>query len=221
MIKQFAATSMAVLTVLFTVSCSAFESHLKMRMHREVIASAFTKNFDILLRKIEKVQERDAVLDDIKATMTDLYIVINPVNQAKWDTIQNFETIFDDNQIILESHELEFTGKGKIIDSSTGAEEQIVFHAPMSTCQIVLSLGEEYASWGSLYPRFNVDQVLFQIDNSLITVSAYGDLPLYQSHQFEKSVKNWFSSQITKRQQEFKTGLQLVEKNIWKSVPFS
>jgi hypothetical protein len=54
-----------------------------------------------------------------------------------------------------------------------------------------------------------------------VTVSAFGDLPLYKSHQFEKSVKNWFTSQITKRQQEFKTSLQAVEKNIWKNVPLS
>jgi hypothetical protein len=135
--------------------------------------------------------------------------------------VQNFETIFDDNQIIIESHELEFQGEGKIKDPSTGAVEKISFHAPMSTCQLVMSLGEEYASWGSLYPRFNIDQVLFQIDNSLVTVSAFGDLPLYKSHQFEKSVKNWFVSQISKRQQEFKTSLQAVEKNIWKNVPLS
>lgn len=44
-----------------------------------------------------------------------------------------------------------------IHDPTTGALEIITLHAPLSTCQIVVSLGEEYASWGSLYPRFNID----------------------------------------------------------------
>ena len=52
-------------------------------------------------------------------------------------------------------------------------------------------------------------------------MSAFGDLPLYKTHQFEKSVKNWFISQISKRQQDFKASLQAVEKNIWKNVPLS
>jgi len=57
-----------------------------------------------------------------------------------------------------------------------------------------MSLGEEYASWGSLYPRLNIEQVNFQVQDNLIIVSAFGDLPLYKSHQFEKSVKAWFIS---------------------------
>ena len=108
MMKHFAATSIAVLALLFAVTSNAFESHLKMRIHRDVIASGLTRNFGILLSKVEKEQEKDVNLDDIKATMTDVSIKIRPVNKLKWSTIQPFETIFDDNQIIIESHELEF-----------------------------------------------------------------------------------------------------------------
>lgn len=108
-----------------------------------------------------------------------------------------------------------------ITDPSTGALEVVAFHAPLSTCQIVVSLGEEYASWGSLYPRFNIEQVLFQVDESLLTVSAAGELPLYQSHNFEKAVKKWFIGHVAKRQNEFKASLQAAEKNTWKNVPFS
>lgn len=200
---------------------SGFESHLKMRVHRDVVMNGFTKNFGLLIETVEKDQEKDVRLDDIKASMTEVHVGIRPVRGMLWSEMQTFETIFDDSQIIIEGHELEFQGTGLITDPSTGAVEKIGFHAPMSTCQIVMSLGEEYASWGLLYPRFNIDQVLFQIDESLITVSAFGDLPLYKSHQFEKSVKKWFMSQVSKRQADFKASLQTVERNIWKNVPLS
>jgi hypothetical protein len=114
MMKHFAATSIAVLALLFATTSNAFESHLKMRVHRDVISSGLARNFGILLSKVEKEQEKDANLDDIKATMTGISIKIKPINKLKWDTIQPFETIFDDNQIIIESHELEFQGEGKI-----------------------------------------------------------------------------------------------------------
>lgn len=85
----------------------------------------------------------------------------------------------------------------------------------------MVSLGEEYASWGSLYPRLNIEQVLFQVDESLLSVTAAGDLPLYQTHNFEKAVKKWFLEGIQKRQREFKQSLQSAELNVWKNVPFS
>ncbi len=113
--------------------------------------------------------------------------------------------IVDEGQIVLEMHELEFTGSSMIKDPSTGSQERIEFTAPIGTCQIILSLGEEYASWGSLYPRVNVDQVKFEVQPDFIIVSAFGDLPLYKSHEFEKSVKKWFVSQLSKRQDDFKS----------------
>jgi hypothetical protein len=87
MMKHFAATSIAVLAVLFATSTSAFESHLKMRLHRDVVSSGLTRNFGILLSKVEKDQEKDVNLDDIKATMTDVSIKIRPINKLKWSTV--------------------------------------------------------------------------------------------------------------------------------------
>jgi hypothetical protein len=149
--------SLVVAALLGTSSVLAFESHLKMRIHRDVVMNGFTKNFGLLIEKVEKDQEKDVNLDDIKASMTDVHVGIRPVRGMLWSEMQTFETIFDDSQIIIEGHELEFQGTGMIKDPSTGAIEKIGFHAPMSTCQIVMSLGEEYASWGLLYPRFNIE----------------------------------------------------------------
>ena len=42
-----------------------------------------------------------------------------------------------------------------------------------------MQLSEELASWGSLYPRVRVNEVLFAVEEELITVSAFGALPMY------------------------------------------
>jgi hypothetical protein len=52
-----------------------------------------------------------------------------------------------------------------------------------------MSLGEEYAHWGSLYPRINIDEVNLQLEEKLIVVSVFGEQPLYKTHEFEKKVK--------------------------------
>jgi hypothetical protein len=107
--------------------------------------------------------------------------------------------------MIFELHDIEFSGSATILDPKTNSNEKVEFTAPISTCQILLSLGEEYAAWGSLYPRINIDEVLFSVQEDLIVVSAFGDLPLYKSHDFERSVKRWFTSQLVKRQTDFKS----------------
>jgi hypothetical protein len=55
-----------------------------MRIHRDAISNGFTKNFGLLLSKVEREQEKDVKLDDIKATMTDVHIGIRPINSMEW-----------------------------------------------------------------------------------------------------------------------------------------
>ena len=132
MYKKVLLLSVAVAALLH--STAAFESHLKMRVHRDVVMNGFTKNFGLLMEKVEQGQEKDVKLDDLKATMTDVHVGIRPVRGMQWAEMQNLETIFDDNQIIIEGHDLEFQGFGMIKDPNTGAIETVGFHAPMSTC---------------------------------------------------------------------------------------
>lgn len=134
--------------------------------------------------------------------MTNISIKVQPRNE-NWEDLQ-LELFFDEGQLVLEGHELEFAGSGMVVDPQTKAVEKVEFRAPLTTMQIVMTLGEDYAAWGSLYPRILFDEVVFQIDEQLITVSAFGELPLYKSHQFEKSVKKWLSGQLVKRQDDFK-----------------
>jgi hypothetical protein len=56
----------------------------------------FTKNFDLLLSKIEKEQERDINLEDLDTKMTDVHIGLRPVRGESWDALPPFETFFDD-----------------------------------------------------------------------------------------------------------------------------
>jgi hypothetical protein len=185
--------------VLLVASVAAFESHIKLRAHRDLIQNTFSKNFDLLLSRIEKEQEKDVQLPELGTTLTDLRIGIRPMGGKSWDDMTPFEAFFDEGSVVFEGRDLEFQGKGMIKDPETEALEVITFHAPLSTCQIVVTLGEEYSSWGSLYPRFNIEQVLLAVDNNLVQVSAFGQLPMYKSHNFEKEVKKWFVSQLGKR----------------------
>ena len=131
------------------------------------------------------------------------------------------ELMLDEGQIVLEMHELEFVGQGKIQDPESGKFEKINFEAPINTAQIILTLSEELSAWNSVYPRMNVNAVIFSIDENLIVVNAKGDLPLYKSHGFEEQVKKWFVRELSKREKDFKDLLQQMEINAWKSFPFS
>jgi hypothetical protein len=55
-----------------------------MRVHRDVIMNGFTKNFGLLMEKVEQGQEKDVRLDELKATMTNVQVGIRPVRDMKW-----------------------------------------------------------------------------------------------------------------------------------------
>ena len=211
------------LLAITVISClsvvSSFESFYKFRIYKDLIEKIFSKNLKIILDHAEKSQNKDVSLYDLNTVMTNISIKVQPRNE-NWEDLQ-LELFFDEGQLVLEGHELEFAGSGLVVDPTTQAVEKIEFRAPLTTMQIVMTLGEDYAAWGSLYPRILFDEVVFNIDEQLITVSAFGELPLYKSHQFEKSVKKWLTAQLIKRQDDFKQSIQKAEKNMWQSFPFS
>lgn len=101
--------ALSVVAALFMSSTIyAFESHLKMRMHKDMIQQIFSRNFDLLLSKVENDQERDVSLEDLNTKMSDVHIGLRPVRGESWDALPPFETFFDDGQIIFEGHDLEF-----------------------------------------------------------------------------------------------------------------
>jgi len=53
MYKKFVTITLGALLLLGLHSASAFESHLKLRIHRDVVMNGFTKNFGLLMDKVE------------------------------------------------------------------------------------------------------------------------------------------------------------------------
>ena len=89
-------TLASAIVTLFTSQASAFESHMKLRLHKDMVQNLFSKNFDLILKNVEKGQEKDVQLDDIGTVMTDVVIGIRPVKGQQWADLSPFETFFDD-----------------------------------------------------------------------------------------------------------------------------
>ena len=64
--------------------------------------------------------------------MTDVKLKIQP-SHGKWKELR-LEMIVDEGQVVLELHELQFSGSSKIKDPDTNKQERIEFTAPISTC---------------------------------------------------------------------------------------
>jgi hypothetical protein len=112
MVQNVVTLALAAAVILVGQTASAFESHLKMRFHRELISNVFSTNFGLLIQRVEKEQEKDVKLEDIGATMSGVHIGIRPISGKSWEDMTPFETFFDDGQIIFEGHDFEFQGTG-------------------------------------------------------------------------------------------------------------
>ena len=178
--------TLLVLSLCFS-SFLAEESFFKFRFHKDFIKDIFEKNLRMIFERTERLQMKDIYLQDLGTAMTNVKMSIQP-RIKQWEALQ-MELLFDEDQIIMEMHDLEFSGQGFIQDPDSGARERVEFNAPIYSAQVILQMGEELSHWGSLYPRLRVVDVIFSIEEENVVVSAFGDLPLYKSHTFEISVK--------------------------------
>ncbi len=106
-------TSKILCILIISISlAAAFESYFKLRLYKDVLQSTFTKNFKLILNRSAKQQEKDVFLQEVNAKMTNIDIKVQPKG-GKWKDLQ-LEMFLDEGQIILEAHDLEFSGKGQI-----------------------------------------------------------------------------------------------------------
>lgn len=78
-------------------AASAFESHLKMRLHRELLSNIFSKNFGMLMERVEREQKPEGQLvSPDGASLSNVTVGIRPVGGRVWDEMTPFETFFDD-----------------------------------------------------------------------------------------------------------------------------
>lgn len=82
---------------------------------------------------------KDVYLQDIGTKMTNVKMGIQP-RIKKWEALQ-LEVFLDEGQIIMEMHDLEFSGKGMIEDPDSGAKESVAISAPINSAQVIMQLG--------------------------------------------------------------------------------
>ena len=132
------ATILLIVTTCFSIA-NAEESFYKFRIYREFVKDLFEKNLEMIFKKSEDLQIKDIRLPDLDTQMTNVSLSVQP-RVKSWDNLQ-LEVFFDEGQIIMEMHDLEFAGNGTIIDPQSEIKERIEFHAPINTAQVVMSLG--------------------------------------------------------------------------------
>lgn len=86
-------------------------------------------------------------------------------------------------------------GSGMIADPETKNLEVITFRAPISSAEVTLVPEEVFREDGSIYPKFNVKEVIIAIDHSNTIVSAFGHVPLFKTKKFEEAIKRWLEKE--------------------------
>lgn len=122
--------------------------------------------------------------------------------------------------ITLELHDLELVGHGMLKDPESGHLEVIEFNGPIKTGNILIQPEEELNAEGNMYPRFTIIDVDFVLDHNNVIVTCHGQTPLFKSLKFETAMKKYLKSEFNNVRNTIKLQLSIVEKNIWKNIPF-
>ena len=187
-------------------------SKQKIRIHKHFIKETMDQNFAVVLEHIEKHQDKNVFLTEINANIEKLEMKLCPQGNSslsvdkKWSELKT-ELFFDNGQIVMEIDGLAYSGAGVITDPASGIQETIELSAVLDLAQIVMSPDQEVSKQGYVYPKIDIAEVSFQLNNDNFMVQAHGDLPLYKSRKFEEGIKNWMISQIEERQKQFREAL--------------
>ena len=163
-----------------------------MRVHKNLMKNILDKNFPVMLSHIENKIEKNVFLSEVNANIDDLSLTIRPTDSG-WDNLQT-DLFFDQGQIVMEINGLEYNGTGRITDPSTGTQENIKLSCKIDLAQLVLSMDQELTDEGYIYPKIDVSEVVFTLNQDLFQINLEGDLPLYKNHRFEEGIKKWMNS---------------------------
>jgi len=94
----------------------------------------------------------------------------------------------------MELNGLQFVAHGVITDSESGLTDTIDMEADIDLAQIVASPDQELTDDGNLYPKIDIAEVAFTLHPDKFHFKSSGELPLYKTHNFEKSLQKWLSS---------------------------
>ena len=86
----------------------------------------------------------------------------------------------------------------------------MTIEAPLDVALIVFKLGSKATEDGRL-PTLTVTDTKLIPSASEMKISVFGDLPLFQTHEFEKAVEKWVYSTIEQRAIDFGNRFQKVE----------
>lgn len=67
-----------------------------------------------------------------------------------------------------------------------------------------MTLSQENTKDGALYPKIEIDDVVFQLSKSGFNIQTEGELPVYKERAFEQGVKDWMISRMKETETNFK-----------------
>lgn len=111
MLSKRVVNILLVLSVSF-VCIFAEESFYKFRINKSFVEEVFEKNLKMLFQKTERLQMKDTYLEDLDTKLTNINMGIQP-RVKKWEDLK-LEVFLDENMVIMELHDLEFSGKGDV-----------------------------------------------------------------------------------------------------------
>ena len=81
-------------------------------------------------------------------------------------------------------------------------------------------MDQEPTNSGSVIPRVNVQSVSFSLTDA-IRVNLFGELPLYQTHEYENAIKLWLKSTLKHRERDFALKFQHTEQQVLKLFDYT
>ena len=183
----------------------------KIRVYKKFLHEVIEKNTHILFQAVEKMQFGNLEIEDLDAEIVEAGIKLAPASGSFDDYEVDFS--FENDQISLALTDLVFTayGKVKFEDKSKGTKD-ISIKGEIREAGINISATEEIRD-GIRYPNFEVGEVKVDIPSKQIKIEG--------GEGMEDAIKTWIQTEIKARIELLKYGVELMETQLHKYIPYT
>jgi hypothetical protein len=187
-----------------SVACEPVESPLRVRLNQSLLKSIFEQQDQQLLNLFEGLKVTDLALSDGVHTLKDVSFDFKPT-AVKFEDY-NFNLQINFNTFVgIEGNDLQFVGKGSIVNADGVTVEDVEISGPIQTMKLSYELTDappnQYIVKGK---KFVIKEFTFAIDLAQMSVS--GAVAAGFQGEIKSHVESQLTSHVTTIKEEVLTG---------------
>lgn len=125
----------------FLGTALAVQSNVKVKVYKDFFQEVMQNNMEAFFLRAGRKNLRDIELPSLRTKLEQAQISLRPIGGDY--EMMDMQVFFENDNVLIEMINLEFSGDGTITDPNTQAKERVEFSGPLSVTKIQMKSGKQ------------------------------------------------------------------------------